>query len=660
MKSARLMALLLVGAASWQAAAQTSVSFDSSGNGLLKGTYYFRQVAYLIGDDFGNLSRAFALYGNITFDGNGGYTLTATANDSDAGFLQPYSTSGTYVISASGLGSISNPLSSNDSIYGLVSQGSFIGSSTESGFNDIFAATPVGSPQATNASFKGTYWIADLDFPSGDPRVARNSLMQLNPDGAGNLGSISATGYIGTSTNPISQTILGVRYAFSNGAANLTFGGTLTNSNLIAGNHFLYISPDGNFVFGGSPAGWDIFVGVRATPNASPALTLNGMFYQAGIDLDNSQANAATGFSNLTTHYGAFKAGGGVSVGHHRIASGLAASVYDYSFAGSYTVGSDGTYEDAGQKYIVGANGTIRIGFGKGPYPAVNVALQAPNFTGTGVFLDPTAIVNAASSAPFTIGVSRGALITLYGSGLANRTIVDPTFPTTLDNVQVMINNRAAPIYYVSPTQISAVVPYATSESLALIQVINNGTQSNAVTLFMNTTTPGVFTSPAGGVGRAAALHPDYSLITSDSPTQIGETVAVYLTGLGDVNPAVNDGTPGPSNPPSLATSSIAAFVDGIEATVAYAGLAPTLIGLYQVNLTVPTGVSSGNVYLDISGPDSYTSQAVLPIAGGAAATGLSQSIAPDGDVVRPHRPPARFKGSVPATRRNLIPSPVR
>ncbi len=70
-----------------------------------------------------------------------------------------------------------------------------------------------------------------------------------------------------------------------------------------------------------------------------------------------------------------------------------------------------------------------------------------------------------------------------------------------------MINQVQAPIYYVSPTQISVIVPYITTPgSVAQIQVINNGANSNVVTQFTGTTSVGVFTNnPVGGIGYAAA-----------------------------------------------------------------------------------------------------------------------------------------------------------
>src|SRR5207245_3747879 len=130
----------------------------------------------------------------------------------------------------------------------------------------------------------------------------------------------------------------------------------------------------------------------------------------------------------------------------------------------------------------------------------------------------PTGVLNAASSAPFTSGIARGELITLVGTNLAPDAMVASTapFPPMLNGVQVMINNVAAPIYYVSSTQVSVIVPYGTTSSIAQIQVQNNGASSNAVTAFVNDTAPGVFTQPAGGVGYAVALHPDYSQVTPD------------------------------------------------------------------------------------------------------------------------------------------------
>ena len=59
-------------------------TWDTSGNSKLSGTWYFRNVVYLVGDSQGNLSRAIAAYGQITFSGSGTYSLSSKLLDSDS------------------------------------------------------------------------------------------------------------------------------------------------------------------------------------------------------------------------------------------------------------------------------------------------------------------------------------------------------------------------------------------------------------------------------------------------------------------------------------------------------------------------------------------------------------------------------------------------
>jgi uncharacterized protein (TIGR03437 family) len=600
-------------------------TWDTSGNNLLQGTYYFREVFWLVGDNAGDLGRALAIYGNISFDGNGKYTLSNTqVLDSNVGSPQSYSTTGTYSIAASGYGFISSPISTGDSIYGLVSRGIFIGSSTESSFNDLFIAAPLASPAPMNATFQGAYSMVDIDFPTGGPADTRDSQFQLNPDGNGGIGTVQISGYVaGLGATALTQSIAGVRYFFSNGGANVNFGGTLKNNNFIAGTKYLYLSADGDFVFGGSPTGFDMIVGVRSRGTAP---TYGGLYYQAGVNQDESQL--VNGFADLETYYGCLKANARTILAHQRILSVARNNPVDYTYSDSYTLKPDGTYDDANYHYMFGAGGAIRIGLGKNPAIGINVALQAPALTPTGVFIDPTGIVNAASSALFTSGVAPGELITIYGTNMASATLADSTFPFSLGGVQMTINNRPAPIYSVSPNQISAVVPFGTTELIASIQLTSNGIPSNIVTSYVNLTAPGVFTSPAGGIGRAAALHPDFTVVTPANPARPGETIALFVTGLGAVNPAISDGAPGPSSTLSAATNAIGVTINGQTATVAFAGIAPQLVGLYQVNVQVPSGITSGDAFLDISGPDSLTSQALLPVGSGSG-TGIGVTAAP-------------------------------
>ena len=130
----------------------------------------------------------------------------------------------------------------------------------------------------------------------------------------------------------------------------------------------------------------------------------------------------------------------------------------DFTYNDTYTLNSDGSSDDSafGQHYASTSDGSIRIGYGIGPYLSLNVAFKAPTFSGSGVYLSPVGVVNAASSAPFTAQVAPGEFLTLYGSGLAPSVASAPTLPLPklLNSVQVLINDVPAPINYVSPTQI--------------------------------------------------------------------------------------------------------------------------------------------------------------------------------------------------------------
>jgi uncharacterized protein (TIGR03437 family) len=99
-----------------------------------------------------------------------------------------------------------------------------------------------------------------------------------------------------------------------------------------------------------------------------------------------------------------------------------------------------------------------------------------------------------------------------------------------------------------------------------------------------------------------AALNTSYQLITTANPAVRGQTVLLYANGLGAVANPPASGTPAGSNSTTLATPTVS--IGGQNAQVTFSGLAPTLPGLYQLNATVPTGMSAGvqNVTVSIGG----------------------------------------------------------
>ena len=81
----KLARVLLLSSMAAGLIAQTP-TWDTSGNGMLNGTYYFRHVIYQLsnaGD--GTLYDAVSLYGTVTFNGTGTYTMAVTLAEGGRG-----------------------------------------------------------------------------------------------------------------------------------------------------------------------------------------------------------------------------------------------------------------------------------------------------------------------------------------------------------------------------------------------------------------------------------------------------------------------------------------------------------------------------------------------------------------------------------------------
>jgi uncharacterized protein (TIGR03437 family) len=202
------------------------------------------------------------------------------------------------------------------------------------------------------------------------------------------------------------------------------------------------------------------------------------------------------------------------------------------------------------------------------------------------------------------------------------------------------MNGVNAAIYYVSDTQIAATVPWelaSNQTALVDIQVNNNGVKSNVVQVYQTDAAPGSFSAGADGIGYAAATHASNgSVITAANPVQPGETISLYVGGLGGVTPTVADGAVGPSGTLSYAdlfnTGNMEVVFndygsgDSAGGTITYAGLAPTLSGLYQMNVTVPTiGLTpvGQNLYVKIRTDAASITQVQIPFGAGAVAPNL-------------------------------------
>jgi uncharacterized protein (TIGR03437 family) len=208
-------------------------------------------------------------------------------------------------------------------------------------------------------------------------------------------------------------------------------------------------------------------------------------------------------------------------------------------------------------------------------------------------------IANAASGASV---IAPGAFIAIYGADFGATTVAPAyPFPPLLGNTQVLLGGETLPLYFTSTGQIDAIVPYDIApNSLQQVVVQNGAAYSQPQTVAVAAAQPGVFTQNQTGSGPGAILGQKPvagsvpALNTASNPASVGDYLLIYCTGLGTVTPTIAAGAAA-SYPPLYNTDSeVTVTVGGINAQVAFAGLAPGYVGLYQVNAIVPPGVSAG------------------------------------------------------------------
>lgn len=206
-----------------------------------------------------------------------------------------------------------------------------------------------------------------------------------------------------------------------------------------------------------------------------------------------------------------------------------------------------------------------------------------------------SSVVNAANG---TSPVAPGGLISVYGQQMSpvNMATSQIPLPTALADSCLSINGSPVPLLFVSSQQINAQLPFNVSGSSALT-VHTPGGISNNYYFTVQPTAPSVFMSASAGpeTGLATIVRTaNNQLVTPTNPINPKDTLVIFLTGMGQTTPQVQAGLPSPQSP--LAAANVAPIVTlgGMPLSVIYAGLSPDEVGVYQINATVPTGVTQG------------------------------------------------------------------
>ena len=276
------------------------------------------------------------------------------------------------------------------------------------------------------------------------------------------------------------------------------------------------------------------------------------------------------------------------------------------------------------QQTIAVANGAIALDpnivpfLPPGTYPGTfGYSLDLPGLPpGAGGFFTlrirqpPPPVINAVlNAATFKPVISPGSVVSIFGTNIGSPAFSAKfdeygVYSTTFGNATVTFNGIAAPLTYVSNTQINAIVPHELArQSSARVVLTHHDQQSAEFVLPIQETAPGIFTISQDGNGQGAFLQTPRRIGTPvtinspDNPAENGGAIIIYATGAGLWNQDVRAGQVlfAPQGAPQiLPKAEVSVMIGGKSALMLYAGGAPMMAGIMQVNAIVPEDLASG------------------------------------------------------------------
>ncbi|HEY7680652.1 MAG TPA: kelch repeat-containing protein [Terriglobia bacterium] len=217
-----------------------------------------------------------------------------------------------------------------------------------------------------------------------------------------------------------------------------------------------------------------------------------------------------------------------------------------------------------------------------------------------------------------------GSIVSLFGTDLATSasSAVGLPLPRMLAGTSVEVNDSEVPLFFVSPGQINFQVPWELARISggalqATVSLGNPPFQTSVATVPVRSVSPGIFTLGHQGEGQGAVLIAGTASLAApvgtrpgSQPVGRGQYVSIYATGLGAVDNVPQSGMAPSANPPSRTLAIPSVAIGGVAVTVTFSGLAPELVGVYQVNALVPEDAPTGDavpLVLSIEGIASNT-----------------------------------------------------
>ena len=151
------------------------------------------------------------------------------------------------------------------------------------------------------------------------------------------------------------------------------------------------------------------------------------------------------------------------------------------------------------------------------------------------------------------VPVAPGTIVQIYGSNMTSQAASAATIPlpNSLNQTSVVIGGVLAPLYFVSPGQINAQVPFELAAGQTYqVLVSANGALSTPDQIQVSAAAPGVAQFPTGEI---IAQHANGNLVLDSSPAAPGEEIVMYVAGMGATSQSVASGTASPYPATALA-----------------------------------------------------------------------------------------------------------
>jgi uncharacterized protein (TIGR03437 family) len=270
---------------------------------------------------------------------------------------------------------------------------------------------------------------------------------------------------------------------------------------------------------------------------------------------------------------------------------------------------------------------TIPDGVTAGTYP-ITVLGTGTTKRALDLFVTVTGTLASVSAASYlnSASVAAESIVSAFGVNLANETKAAEArpLPQTLAEVSVQIrdslgNEFAAPLFFVSPTQINYQVPSALAHGPARVMVLNRMEVVALGYLEIVSAAPGLFSANANGQGAAvgalqrrqangADIFEPLAQFDEGQKLFVPRSLDLRTTNENFFLTLYGTGIRGRST-----TSLVKAEIDGTDVEVLYAGDQQEFIGLDQVNLRLPPSlVGRGLVEVRLQIENQWTNPLLL------------------------------------------------